>query len=84
MHYLCHPSSPYLRGSNGSFHLSAGISHELELTHNLDHAEQSHREVYEQGQEYHHEAKFSHEAIAGAASFAGMKAWEDHQRAQGT
>jgi len=39
--------------------------------------------VYERGQEYHHEAKFSHEAIAGAASFAGMKAWEDHQRKLG-
>ncbi|KAJ5947645.1 hypothetical protein N7466_000660 [Penicillium verhagenii] len=49
----------------------------------FDHAERSHEEVYEQGQQYHHEAKFSHEAIAGAASFAGMKAWEDHQRAQG-
>jgi hypothetical protein len=49
----------------------------------VDHAEESHREVYERGQEYHHEAKFSHEAIAGAASFAGMKAWEDHQRKEG-
>ncbi|RAL12737.1 DUF3759 domain-containing protein, partial [Aspergillus homomorphus CBS 101889] len=47
-------------------------------------AEQSddaHRQVYE-GQQ-HHEAKFSHELLAGAASFEGMKLFEDHQRKQG-
>ena len=31
-----------------------------------------------------HESHFSHELLAGAASFAGMKAFEDHQRKQGT
>ncbi|KAK9383545.1 uncharacterized protein V2V93DRAFT_362083 [Kockiozyma suomiensis] len=30
-----------------------------------------------------HEAKFSHEAIAGAASFAAFKAFEDKQRREG-
>ena len=30
-----------------------------------------------------HEGHLSHELIAGAASFAGMKAWEDHQRKEG-
>ncbi|KAJ5609360.1 hypothetical protein N7528_009927, partial [Penicillium herquei] len=47
-------------------------------------SDDAHRQVYG-GQEepQHHEAKFSHELIAGAASFAGMKAWEDHQRKEG-
>jgi hypothetical protein len=31
-----------------------------------------------------HEAKFSHEAIAGAASFAAFKMFEDHQRREGS
>ncbi|KAJ5223663.1 CipC-like antibiotic response protein [Penicillium chermesinum] len=43
-------------------------------------SDEAHRQVY--GQQAH-EAKFSHELIAGAASFAGMKAWEDHQRKEG-
>ncbi|KAJ5689215.1 hypothetical protein N7462_003607 [Penicillium macrosclerotiorum] len=43
-------------------------------------SDDAHRQVY--GQE-HHESHFSHELIAGAASFAGMKAWEDHQRKEG-
>lgn len=30
-----------------------------------------------------HEAHFSHELVAGAAAFAGMKAFEDHQRNEG-
>lgn len=33
------------------------------------------------GQE--HESNWTHELAAGAASFAGMKAWEDHQRKEG-
>jgi hypothetical protein len=33
--------------------------------------------------EQKHESHLSHELIAGAASFAGMKAWEDHQRKEG-
>lgn len=83
MHYLCHlSSSPYPHGANSS--QVQKFFYELKLTCQLDHAEESHRQVYEQGEEYHHEAKFSHEAIAGAASFAGMKAWEDHQRKLGT
>lgn len=43
-------------------------------------SENAHREVY--GQEKH-ESHLSHELIAGAASFAGMKSWEDHQRKEG-
>ncbi|KAH8177204.1 hypothetical protein LIA77_02286 [Sarocladium implicatum] len=30
-----------------------------------------------------HEAHFTHELIAGAAAFAGMKAFENHQRNEG-
>ncbi|KAJ5745357.1 hypothetical protein N7520_010539, partial [Penicillium odoratum] len=58
------------------------MSNGPQLTFRLDHGDRSHREVYGE-QQAHHEAKFSHEAIAGAASFAGMKAWEDHQRREG-
>ncbi|KAJ5832044.1 hypothetical protein N7474_000355 [Penicillium riverlandense] len=39
-----------------------------------------HRQVYGGEQ---HESHFSHELIAGAASFEGMKLWEDHQRKEG-
>ncbi|KAE8371986.1 hypothetical protein BDV26DRAFT_275034 [Aspergillus bertholletiae] len=42
-------------------------------------SEEAHRQV--QGEK--HEGHLSHELIAGAASFAGMKAWEDHQRKEG-
>ncbi|KAF4764695.1 hypothetical protein N7455_011072 [Penicillium solitum] len=45
-------------------------------------SEKAHQEVYN-GDEQHHEGKFSHEFAAGAASFAGMKAYEDHQRKDG-
>ncbi|KAF8464513.1 hypothetical protein JB92DRAFT_2580910, partial [Gautieria morchelliformis] len=31
----------------------------------------------------HHQASFTHEAIAGAAGFAAMKAYESHLRATG-
>lgn len=45
-----------------------------------DESQDAHRQVY--GEE-RHEAKFSHEAIAGAASFEAFKAFEDHQRKEG-
>ncbi|GLB05583.1 DUF3759 domain-containing protein [Aspergillus vadensis CBS 113365] len=44
-----------------------------------DQSDDAHRQVYENK----HEGHLSHELLAGAASFAGMKAWEDHQRKQG-
>lgn len=34
--------------------------------------------------EQHHEGKFSHEFASGAASFGAMKAYEDHQRKNGS
>lgn len=46
----------------------------------LEQSDEAHRQVYG---EQHHESHLSHELIAGAASFAGMKAWEDHQRKEG-
>ncbi|KAB8233172.1 DUF3759 domain-containing protein [Aspergillus alliaceus] len=45
----------------------------------LDESEEAHRQV----NEGKHEGHLSHQLIAGAASFAGMKAWEDHQRKEG-
>lgn len=47
----------------------------------LDDSNDAHRQVYEG--ENKHESHFSHELLAGAASFAGMKAFEDHQRKEG-
>uniref|UniRef100_A0A0D6R9V4 CipC-like antibiotic response protein n=1 Tax=Araucaria cunninghamii TaxID=56994 RepID=A0A0D6R9V4_ARACU len=44
----------------------------------------AHQQVYSDDfQPQEHEAKFSHEMIGGAAAFAGMKVWEDRQRAEG-
>lgn len=34
-------------------------------------------------EQFHNEGKFSHELVAGAASFEGFKLWEDHQRKEG-
>ncbi|KDQ49972.1 hypothetical protein JAAARDRAFT_200399 [Jaapia argillacea MUCL 33604] len=46
-----------------------------------DEAEMHYRAVYSEGR--HHEGSFTHEAIAGAAGFAAMKAYESHLRATG-
>ncbi|PWY90815.1 CipC-like antibiotic response protein, partial [Aspergillus heteromorphus CBS 117.55] len=46
-----------------------------------DQSDDAHRDVY--GGEKKHESHFSHELLAGAASFEGMKLFEDHQRKQG-
>ncbi|CAF9936618.1 MAG: hypothetical protein HETSPECPRED_010390 [Heterodermia speciosa] len=48
-------------------------------------AQDAHQEVYQQngGYDEPNEAKFSHELVAGAAAFAGMKKFEDHQREKG-
>lgn len=48
----------------------------------LGESERAHEQVY--NGEQHHEGKFSHEFAAGAASFAAMKAYEDHQKKSGT
>ena len=52
----------------------------------VDDAQNAHQEVYEQDGGYtqpNHESKFSHELVAGGASFEAMKLFEDHQRKQG-
>lgn len=41
------------------------------------------QENYNQLNEGKHEAKFSHELLAGGASFMAFKAFEDHQRKEG-
>ena len=48
----------------------------------FDESRDAHQEVYGSGG-YENQAKFSHELIAGAAAFEGMKQWEDHQRKEG-
>ena len=46
-------------------------------------AQQQYDQVYNQDQP-DHEGKFSHELLAGGASFAAMKIFEDQQRKEGT
>jgi len=56
------------------------------LTLHTDDAQESHQEVYDNDGGYtepKHESHFSHELVAGAASFEGMKLFEDHQRKEG-
>ncbi|KAL6722348.1 hypothetical protein ACLMJK_001455 [Lecanora helva] len=52
-----------------------------------DDAQNDHQRVYDNDGGYNqpeqHEGKWSHELLAGAASFEGMKLFEDHQRKEG-
>jgi len=45
-------------------------------------SQDAHQQVYGSGG-YDNQAKFSHELVAGAASFEGFKLFEDHQRKEG-
>jgi len=49
---------------------------------NWDQARDSYNEVYAPRSEQH-EGKLSHELLAGAAAFAGLHEFEEHQRKQG-
>lgn len=53
----------------------------------LGDSQDAHEQVYGGGnnddEDYGNKAKFSHELIAGAASFEGFKLFEDHQRKEG-
>ena len=51
----------------------------------LGDSEEAHQQVYsgDDGGYGNNQAKFSHELIAGAASFEGFKLFEDHQRKEG-
>ncbi|KAI5288508.1 hypothetical protein KEM54_005158 [Ascosphaera aggregata] len=46
-------------------------------------AEEHHKEFYNGQELEHHEAKFSHELIAGAASYEAMKAFNKHKEENG-
>ncbi|KAI5309777.1 hypothetical protein KEM55_002435 [Ascosphaera atra] len=46
-------------------------------------AEEHHKQFYNGEEMEHHEGKFSHELIAGAASFEAMKAYEKHKEENG-
>ncbi|KAL9126726.1 MAG: hypothetical protein Q9217_004271 [Psora testacea] len=51
-----------------------------------DEAENAHQDVYGQDGGYDdpdRKGKFSHEVVAGAASFEGFKLYEEHQRKEG-
>ncbi|KAH8732056.1 EXS family-domain-containing protein [Phaeosphaeriaceae sp. PMI808] len=48
-----------------------------------DQNEDNYKRVYENDQFEEHKSSFGHELIAGGAAFAGFKAFEDHQRAEG-
>lgn len=52
----------------------------LTVLDGTDEAQDAHQQVYGGEQ---HEAKFSHELLAGGAAFEGMKLFEDHQRKEG-
>ena len=56
----------------------------LILSIRLGDSQDAHEQVYggDNGG-YENQAKFSHELIAGAASFEGFKLFEDHQRKEG-
>ena len=52
----------------------------------LGESQDAHNQVYSQGGGYDnpdHQAKFSHELVAGGAAFEGFKLYEDHQRKEG-
>jgi len=53
----------------------------LVLTCRLGESHDAYNQVYTDQQP--NESSFSHELIAGGASFAAFKAFEDHQRAEG-
>ncbi|GMK59306.1 hypothetical protein CspeluHIS016_0703210 [Cutaneotrichosporon spelunceum] len=49
----------------------------------FDHDDSKQRNAYEQVQNGGHEASFGHELIGGAAAFAAMRAYQNHQEANG-
>jgi len=49
-----------------------------------DNHEENYQKVYENDQFEEHKGSLGHEVLAGGAAFAGFKAFEDHQRAEGT
>jgi hypothetical protein len=52
--------------------------------HLPDRNEDNYKQVYENDNFDENKSSFGHELIAGGAAFAGFKAFEDHQRAEGS
>jgi hypothetical protein len=54
--------------------------------HSTDRNEENYQQVYENDnfEQQKHESSFGHELVAGGAAFAGFKAFEDHQRKEGS
>ena len=50
----------------------------------IDHGEDSYEQVYNNDNFEENKSSFSHELVAGGAAFAGFKAFEDHQREEGS
>lgn len=50
----------------------------------IDKNEDNYQQVYENDNFEENKSSFGHELIAGGAAFAGFKAFEDHQRKEGT
>ncbi|KAF8849638.1 hypothetical protein BDZ45DRAFT_680368 [Acephala macrosclerotiorum] len=46
-------------------------------------SERAYQQAQDPNQQFHNESHFSHEALAGAASFGAFKMFEDRQRAEG-
>ncbi|BEI83972.1 hypothetical protein CcaverHIS002_0405760 [Cutaneotrichosporon cavernicola] len=49
----------------------------------FDHDDSDQRNAYDQVQNAPREASFGHELVGGAAAFAAMRAYENHQQANG-
>jgi hypothetical protein len=54
------------------------------LTSPLDSNEENYQRVYENDNFDENKASLGHEVLAGGAAFAGFKAFEDHQRSEGS
>lgn len=51
--------------------------------HRDEESQNAYESFYEDGQDERHQAKFSHEAVAGAAGFFAMHEYEKRERAEG-
>jgi hypothetical protein len=49
-----------------------------------DRNEDNYQQVYENENFHENKASLGHEVLAGGAAFAGFKAFEDHQRKEGS
>jgi hypothetical protein len=54
------------------------------LTQDTDNSEDHYEQVYNNDNFDENKSSFGHEVLAGGAAFAGFKAFEDHQRNEGS